>query len=158
MTEPGALSLDEVRARFLEAETRLTETTAAIKSIEGAAERLAGAREGVTEASQQLAVLAGSLGEVTSALTTNAQHLREGVDAIRLGDPAAIRRQIEELDSAFTAMQSVMGDRFGAIEAGLSEAKTSLDRDRAASRRFGALLAAAIILAIIVAAVIQVLI
>jgi hypothetical protein len=155
MTEPAALSLDDVRARFVDAETSLTEMAASIRSIEGAAERLVGAREGVAEASQHLAALAGSLGEVTSSLATNAQHLREGVDAIRLGDPAAVRRQIEELDSAFTAMQAVMGERFGAIERGLAQGEELLRVNQAANRRLAMILTGAVIVAIVAGTIIQ---
>lgn len=157
MTEPTALTLDDVRARFLEAEARLGDAAAAIKSIETATERLASAREGLADAGQQLAGLAGSLGEVAAALTDNAQHLREGVDAIRLGDPAAIRRQIEELDSAFTALQAVLGDRLTAIEGSTAEASQEVTRLSGSARRERRILAAAILAAVVIGIVLQLL-
>lgn len=120
MTEPGTeISLEDVRVRFMEAEARLTEAAAAVASIEGAAERLGEARDGVIGAGQQLGRLAESMGEIATALTTNATHLREGVDAIRAGDPAEIKRRIEELDASFTATQVVMVERFDGVQAAL---------------------------------------
>lgn len=117
MTEPTAVSLEEVRTRFLEAEARLGDAANAIRSIEDAASQVGAARGSLTAAGEQIRGLAGQFGDVASALSDNAEELRRGVDAIRLGDPAAVRRQIEELDAAFTALQSVMADRFAGIEA-----------------------------------------
>lgn len=116
MTEPTSVSLDEVRQRFSEAEARLGDAAKAVQAIEDAASRVGAARESFTTAGTEIRGLAGQFGDVASSLTENAEELRRGVDAIRLGDPAAVRREIEELDAAFTAMQSVMADRFGGIE------------------------------------------
>lgn len=122
MTEPKIeVTLEDVRARFLEAESRLSEAAGAIEAIEQAAERLGLARESVSAASEQLAGLAAALGEVALGLNANATHLREGVDAIRAGDPAEIKRRIEELDAAFTAMQSVTAERSAALDVTLRE-------------------------------------
>lgn len=118
MTEPKSqVSLDDVRVRFMEAETKLSEAGVAIASIQMAAERLGAAKEGLGTASQRLAELASSFGDVAASLTNNAEELRLGVDAIKAGDPAEIKRQIEELDSAFTAMQSVVGERMTQLDA-----------------------------------------
>lgn len=117
MTDPTGVSLDEVRTRFLEAQARLGDAANAIRSIEDAAAQVGAARGSLTAAGEQIRGLAGQFGDVASALSENADELRRGVDAIRLGDPAAVRRQIEELDAAFTAMQSVMAERFTGIEA-----------------------------------------
>lgn len=116
MTEPvQSVSLDEVRARFLEAEGRLAAAAAATEEIREAAGSLGTARAGVAEAAARLEGLAASLADVSSALLENATNLRAGVDAIRAGDPAQVRRQIEELDSSFTAMQSVVGEGFATV-------------------------------------------
>lgn len=122
MTEPSTVSLDEIRQRFVEAEARLGDAAKAIRVIDDAAMRVGAARESLTSAGDEIRGLAGKFGDVAAALTENAEELRRGVDAIRLGDPAAVRRQIEELDASFTAMQSVMAQRFGGIE----DAQTAL--------------------------------
>lgn len=122
MTDNSSVSLEEVRDRFLQAETRLGDAANAIQAIETAATQIGSSRESLMTAGTEIRALAGQFSDVASSLTTNADELRRGVDAIRLGDPAAVRRQIEELDAAFTAMQSVMVDRFTHIEA----AQTSL--------------------------------
>ena len=116
MTESSTISLEEVRSRFLEAEARLGDAAAAIRSIEDAGNRVGAARESLTAAGEEIHGLAGRFGDVASSLTENAEELRRGVDAIRLGDPAAVRRQIEELDATFTAMQSVTSDRFRDVQ------------------------------------------
>jgi hypothetical protein len=122
MTEPAQeITLEDVRARFLEAETRLGEASDAIAAIEQAAERMGVAHDGVVAAGAQLAGLASSMSEVSASLSANAIHLREGVDAIRAGDPAEIKRRIEELDAAFTAMQAVTVERFTKLDAALDE-------------------------------------
>lgn len=119
MTEQSPLTLDDVRLRFLEAQSQLADAGSAVETIRQSAERLGEARSGLANAGVEVAGLAERFGAVADAMAENAERLREGVDAIRLGDPAAIRRQIEELDAAFTAMQSVFGDRLTAIEVGL---------------------------------------
>lgn len=131
----SVISLDEVRARFLAAEERLTEASEAVGAIQQAALDIASTRESLSQAGERLGTLAGSVGEISHSLAENAQHLREGVDAIRLGDPAAIRREIEELDAAFTAMQSVLGERLTAIdqaERDVNSAITELKAEAAA--------------------------
>jgi hypothetical protein len=117
VTDPSAVTLEEVRDRFLQAETRLGDAASAIQAIEAAATQIGSTRESLMTAGTEVRALAGQFSDVASSLTTNADELRRGVDAIRLGDPAAVRRQIEELDAAFTAMHSVMADRFSHIEA-----------------------------------------
>ena len=134
MTEPSSVSLEEVRERFLEAEARLGDAAKAIQAIEEAATRVGAARESLTSAGDEIRGLAGQFAEVASALSENADHLRRGVDAIRMGDPAAVRRQIEELDAAFTAMQSTVVERFGNIETSQATAGSTLETISARSR------------------------
>ena len=153
MTEPSSVSLEEVRERFLEAEARLGDAAKAIQAIEDAATRVGAARESLTSAGEEIRGLAGQFTEVAASLGANAEELRRGVDAIRLGDPAAVRREIEELDAAFTAFQSVVGERFDASE----RAQTDRDiRSEAASRSvrlevriFGALTTALLVAALL---------
>lgn len=133
MTEQAPLTLDDVRLRFLEAQAQLADAGAAVEAIRQSAERLGEAREGLAGAGTQVAALAERFGAVADSMADNAEHLREGVDAIRLGDPTAIRQQIEELDAAFTAMQSVVGERLTAIEgrlAALASEAESAKRNR----------------------------
>lgn len=144
------ITLEDVRNRFLDAETRLTEVVAAVAAIQEAAGHLGAAREGLGVASERLGGLAGSMEEVASSLTDNATHLREGVDAIRAGDPAEIRRQIEELDAAFTAMQSVVGDRLTKIEQQGVALVAALDAHMAASRRQATIVAAVLAVLMVV--------
>lgn len=152
MTEPTQeITLEEVRTRFLEAESRLNEAADAIAAIEQAAERMGVAHEGVVAAGGQLAGLASSMGDVATSLNDNATHLREGVDAIRAGDPAEIKRRIEELDAAFTAMQSVTVDWFNKLEAGIGENKASLMSLQRESRLIAVALAVLILASIILA-------
>lgn len=155
MAEPkSSVTLEEVRERFLAAEARLGDTSNAIAAIEHAAERLGESRESLAIAGTAVSGLAGRFGEVADALTTNAENLRQGVDAIRMGDPAAIRRQIEELDAAFTAMQSVMGERLGKLEAALvASAAAAAARETIALRErrlIAAMLGVLVVVAIVV--------
>ena len=133
MTDQAPLTLDDIRVRFLEAQSQLTDAASAVETIRHAAERLGSAREGLSVAGTEIAALAERFGSVADAMAENADRLREGVDAIRLGDPAAIRQQIQELDAAFTAMQEVMGTRFGALEAAEAETKRAVGELRVAS-------------------------
>jgi chromosome segregation ATPase len=159
MTEASSVvSLEEVRARFLEAEARLEEASEAVATIEAAAASLGSTRESLSTAGDQVAGLATRFGDVADSLGENATHLREGVDAIRLGDPAAIRRQIEELDEAFTAMQAVTGERMTAVETSitkLGEQLTAVELRRQASERRALILAVVTIVGIVVVAVLQ---
>jgi hypothetical protein len=133
--QTNQVSLEEVRVRFLEAETRLADAATAVGAIQEAAERLGSAREGLGVASARLGDLAGGMGDVAASLVENATHLREGVDAIKAGDPAEIKRQIEELDSAFTAMQSVVGDRLTDVEQQVSAVADASSANAVAARR-----------------------
>lgn len=152
--EKTQISLEEVRVRFLGAEARLSEAATAVEAIQDAALRLGAAREGLGAASAQLGDLAGSLGEVSSSLVDNAVHLREGVDAIRAGDPAEIRRQIEELDAAFTAMQSVVGERLTKLEQLGAALSVALNDHTSASRRELRIVAAVLAVLVIVSALV----
>lgn len=134
----SVVSLDEVRARFLAAEERLTEASDAVGAIQQAALDIGSTRESLSQAGERLGALAGSVGEISTTLADNALHLREGVDAIRQGDPAAIRRQIEELDAAFTAMQSVLGERLATIEQAERDVKSAVAELRAEAASHGA--------------------
>jgi hypothetical protein len=126
VTEQAPLTLDDVRLRFLDAQAQLADAASAVEVIRESAERLGAAREGLADAGAQVVALAERFGSVADTMAENAERLREGVDAIRLGDPAAIRRQIEELDAAFTALQAVLIERLTRIEAGQSEARVEL--------------------------------
>lgn len=150
MTEPSTVSLDEVRERFLEAEVRLGDAATAIRAIEDAAIRVGAARESLTSAGDEIRGLAGQFGNVASSLTENAEELRRGVDAIRLGDPAEVRRQIGELDASFSAMQSVLSERFGSLEAGQAAAAESARAARTETRIIGALTAILLIVTIVI--------
>ena len=161
MTESSTISLEEVRSRFLEAEARLGDAAAAIRSIEDAGNRVGAARESLTAAGEEIHGLAGRFGDVASSLTENAEELRRGVDAIRLGDPAAVRRQIEELDAAFTAMQSVTSDRFRDVQAAQTSLAEQLVRTQHAQRaahmeaRIGAVVTVLLAVAVLVLLVIR---
>ena len=147
--QTNQVSLEEVRVRFLDAEARLSEAATAVGAIQEAAERLGAAREGLGAAGTRLSELAGSMDQVASSLADNATNLREGVDAIRAGDPAEIKRQIEELDAAFTALQSVVGERLtrleeqgAAISSDVAAVAIALSAHAVASRRESRIIAA----------------
>jgi hypothetical protein len=133
--ETVGITLEAVRTRFLEAETALADANRAITAIQGASVMIGEAKESVTVSAGQLGALAAALSDMTGVLGDNATALREGVDAIRLGDPAEVRRMLSELDEAFTAFQATTGDRLEALAkqqkdlgvglAGLAEAETS---------------------------------
>lgn len=152
MTEQAPLTLDDVRQRFLEAQAQLTDASGAIEAIRQSAYRLGAAREGLADAGKEVAGLAERFGTVADAMADNAQQLMEGVEAIRLGDPAAIRQEIQELDAAFTAFQSVNGDRLTSIEAALARAEAAAAR----RQRQQLVLAAVLLVAIAVVAVLSV--
>ena len=109
--EAGAITLEAVRTRFLDAETALADANRAITAIQGASMMIGEAKDSVTTSAGQLGALASALADMTGVLGDNATALREGVDAIRLGDPAEVRRMLSELDEAFTAFQATTGER-----------------------------------------------
>lgn len=156
--QTNQISLEDVRVRFLDAEARLSEAATAVGAIQEAAERLGAAREGLGAAGARLGDLAGAMGEVASSLADNATHLREGVDAIRAGDPAEIKRQIEELDAAFTAMQSVVGDRMTKLEQQGAAISAALDDHVSASRRESRIIAAGLAILVVVSIAVALLI
>jgi hypothetical protein len=159
MTEQtNQISLEEVRVRFLDAEARLSEAATAVGAIQAAAERLGSAREGLGAAGERLGELAASMGDIASSLADNAIRLREGVDAIRAGDPAEIKRRIEELDAAFTAMQSVVGDRLTKLDEQGAAISAALDEHVSASRRESRIVAAGLAILVIVSVAVSLLI
>ena len=133
--EAGAITLEAVRTRFLEAETALADANRAITAIQGASMMIGEAKDSVTTSAGQLGALASALADMTGLLGENATALREGVDAIRLGDPAEVRRMLSELDEAFTAFQATTGERLETLAkqqkdlgvglTGLAEAESS---------------------------------
>jgi hypothetical protein len=145
MTEQAPLTLDDVRQRFLEAQAQLTDASGAIEAIRQSADRLGAAREGLADAGKEVARLAERFGTVADAMADNAQRLMEGVEAIRLGDPAAIRREIQELDAAFTPFQSVMLGRLAPIERSLARADVVAQAQQRESRIATAILLTAVV-------------
>jgi chromosome segregation ATPase len=111
-----APTLDDVRQRFLDAETSLSGIGATLERLSGAAAGIGQARQSIDQAGASLGQLATRLSETAAELGANAVALREGVDAIRLGDPAEVRRQLNELDAGFGAFQGLVVERLTAIE------------------------------------------
>jgi len=132
-------TLDDVRQRFLDAETSLAAITTTLERLNGAAAGIGQARHSLDQAGAALGELATSLAETATELESNAVALRQGVDVIRLGDPAEVRRQLSELDAEFGAFQATVVERLDAIEgrqAVLSTAvSTAGQLSQAASRR-----------------------
>ncbi len=149
MTDAAPLTLDDVRLRFLEAQSQLADAGSAVEAIRQSSERLGAAREGLVDAGTEVAKLAERFGTVADNLAENADRLQQGVEAIRLGDPAAIRHEIEELDAAFTAMQGVFGERLKAIETALAKIAASSQ----AERRERLITAAVTIIAVVIVGV-----
>lgn len=159
MTEGQTLppTLDDVRQRFLDAETNLAGIGSTLERLAGAAAGIGEARQSIDQAGTALNDLANGLADTASELEANAVALRQGVDAIRLGDPAEVRRQLSELDAGFTAFQATVIERLTALEARQSkqvetmsaEFEDSLVRSRRAQMetRLGLILVAAIGLA-----------
>jgi chromosome segregation ATPase len=150
MTDERTLSLDDVRERFVEARAQLADASSSIGAIREAAQSLGQSRESLLGAGSRITELAERFGAVADAMAENAERLREGVDAIRLGDPAAIRRQIEELDAAFTALQSVSGERLTRIEAAMAR----LEQQLGSGRRQAMILAVATMVVVVIAVVV----
>ena len=119
MTEGQTLppTLDDVRQRFLDAETNLAGIGSTLERLAGAAAGIGEARQSIDQAGTALNDLANGLADTASELEANAVALRQGVDAIRLGDPAEVRRQLSELDAGFTAFQATVVERLTKLEA-----------------------------------------
>jgi hypothetical protein len=132
-------TLEDVRQRFLDAETHLAGIGSTLERLSGAAAGIGQARQSLDGAGAALADLATNLGETANELEANATALRQGVDAIRLGDPAEVRRVLHELDGSFGAFQRTVIERFTAVEASQAELKRAvgsvLEESRSLSRR-----------------------
>lgn len=131
-------TLDDVRQRFLDAETHLAGIGSTLERLSGAAAGIGQARQSLDQAGTALGALAATLGETADGLEANAAALRQGVDAIRLGDPAEVRRQLSELDAAFGAFQATVTDGQAAMIDGLKtleERQSALEEHQSASDR-----------------------
>jgi hypothetical protein len=132
-------TLEDVRQRFLDAETHLAGIGSTLERLSGAAAGIGQARQSLDGAGTALADLATNLGETANELEANATALRQGVDAIRLGDPAEVRRLLYELDASFSAFQKTVIERFTAVETSHAEIKRAvrsvLEESRSLSRR-----------------------
>jgi hypothetical protein len=132
-------TLDDVRQRFLDAETHLAGIGSTLERLSGAAAGIGQARQSLDGAGTALADLATNLGETANELEANATALRQGVDAIRLGDPAEVLRLLHELDASFGAFQRNVIERFTAVDASHAEFKraigSGLEESRSLSRR-----------------------
>jgi chromosome segregation ATPase len=114
--QTSPITLEDVRARFLETESKLREATAAVEELRSGAEGMATTRETLAAASRQLSELSTALTDVAGSLAENADQLRQGVDALRLSDPAEVRRQLDELAEAVAANQVVNSERLDQLE------------------------------------------
>jgi len=158
-------TLDDVRQRFLDAETHLAGIGSTLERLSGAAAGIGQARQSLDQAGNALGQLAASLGETASELEANAAALRQGVDAIRLGDPAEVRRQLSELDAGFSAFQAIVIERLTAVEGHQSTldrtVNAATEESRAHSQRaqlemrFGLIAVAVLALAAIVLPIVR---
>jgi hypothetical protein len=132
-TQTSPITLEEVRTRFLEAESKLREATAAVEELRAGAEGMATTRETLALGARHLSELSTALTDVGGGLAENADQLRQGVDALRLSDPAEVRRQLDELAEAVAANQVVNSERLGQLEVSARAATSEASEATSAS-------------------------
>ena len=87
--------LDQIRRRFLEAETELRDAVIALQTLQKSAVQLAEAKGSVAAAAEQLSAMQGGLAAATDRLARGAADLRTAIDAISSADPARLRTELE---------------------------------------------------------------
>lgn len=91
------ITLDHVRARFMEADRTLREASDSIEAIRGAAQRLGEARDGLTAAGAEVGRMVEAFEQAREQLVAAVATLDEGVVALQRSDPARIVERVNEL-------------------------------------------------------------
>jgi len=115
-SEREPISLDRVRSRFLDAEAKLIEAAESIESVRAAATEMREAREGLASAAGDVREMAEALERARASVEAAVGALQGGVEALRLSDPAEVRRQLVELSGGLTGLETGISDRFSAME------------------------------------------
>lgn len=116
MTAPAVapVTLDEVRNRFVRAESSLNELVESLDGLRKSSGRFDDARGGLQRASEHLIELAGRLATAATELKGGTELLRQGVAALEYSEPARVLGEISQITELSRNVR-------GAVEAGLSE-------------------------------------
>lgn len=87
-------SLEDVRARFIEAEDHLQRVAVQIEAASKAGAELRQSRESLTAAAEALIALATEIGKTASGFADHDAALRRAIDLLAAADPAAIREDV----------------------------------------------------------------
>jgi ABC-type transporter Mla subunit MlaD len=92
------ISLDDVRQRFVQAESSLNELTDALKSLRNSSERFDDARGGLRDASQRLISLSDQFAAATQALGGSIELVRQAIGVLERSEPARVLAALEQLE------------------------------------------------------------
>jgi chromosome segregation ATPase len=95
--QPQSVGLEDVRARFTQAEASLARAAKALGHLRSSIEELDGARDELRNVGSVLIQAATTLQSATGSLEGHVQLLKEGVDALKRSDPAQLERRIVDV-------------------------------------------------------------
>lgn len=115
------VSLEDVRARFLEAEDHLRRVAVSIEAASKAGAELRQSRESLTAAAEALMAVATEIGKTASGFADHDAALRRAIDLLAAADPAAIREDITLLRSIASDNREAAARQVAALEQSLGE-------------------------------------
>jgi chromosome segregation ATPase len=104
----ATVSLEQVRARFLQADAALRDASASIESVRTASSQLGAARESLGNTGAAVAEMVGKLESAVVAL-------QGGVAALGESEPAQIVKRIEVVEGSIAALHAHVGNESSAI-------------------------------------------
>jgi chromosome segregation ATPase len=106
---PDAISLGDVRSRFMQAEESLIALAATMRSLEEARDRLDVASGGVSTAYQGLLDTAKQLAPALSELTASIGLVRQAVSLLERSDPGVIQGRLATLTERLPTIEGEIG-------------------------------------------------
>lgn len=93
------ISLDDVRERFVQAESSLNELTDVLRSLRSSSERFDDARGGLRDASQRLLSLSDRFTAATQTVAGSIELLRQAIGVLEKSEPARVLAALDHLDN-----------------------------------------------------------
>lgn len=119
------VSLEDVRARFLEAEDHLRRVAASVQAASKAGAELRESRASLKAAAEALVALATAIGTTAAGFADHDAALRRAIDLLAAADPAAIREDVALLRSIASESREVATRQAAAIAQSIGEVRAA---------------------------------
>lgn len=102
------ISMEDVRDRFVKAESTLNELTESLMSLRSAAERFDAGNSGLRGASERLLSLSDRLAAVTQSLSGSIELMGQAIGVLERSEPARVLTALDHLEKVVESVANVL--------------------------------------------------